>query len=79
MNYEATENTGYCIPAEVRFYGISDVARMTGWSEKTVQKLFNDPKFPMTDFGRGKGVLEKALIEYFSVRHEKAKDRYWRK
>lgn len=39
MNYEATENTGYCIPAEVRFYGISDVARMTGWSEKTVQKL----------------------------------------
>ena len=40
MNYEATENTGYCIPAEVRFYGISDVARMTGWSEKTVQKLF---------------------------------------
>lgn len=50
MNYETTENTGYCIPAEVRFYGISDVARMTGWSEKTVQKLFNDPKFPMTDF-----------------------------
>ena len=39
MNYEATENTGYCIPAEVRFYGISDVARMTGWSEKTVQKM----------------------------------------
>lgn len=79
MNYESMENAASCIPADIKFYGISDVARLTGWSEKTVQRMFNDPKFPMADFGKGKVVLEKALIEYFSVRHEKAKDRYWRK
>ena len=78
MNYETTENTGYCIPAEVRFYGISDVARMTGWSEKTVQKLFNDPNFPSADFGKNKVVESHALIEYFSRKHVKSRERYWR-
>ena len=34
------------ISSEVRFYTISDLTKMLGWSETTVQKLFNDPKFP---------------------------------
>ena len=62
----------------IRFLSIDDVASLLGWSKKTVQKLFNDPKFPMTDYGKGKRVLEPAFIEYFSVRREKSKDRYWR-
>ena len=52
--------------------------QMLGWSKTTVLKLFNDPKFPSTDFGRNKVVEAHALIDYFSVRHEKARDRHWR-
>ena len=40
------------ISSEVKFYTISDLKNMLGWSENTVQKLFNDPKFPSSDFGR---------------------------
>ena len=68
---------GY-LSGKVRFYTIKDLSEMLGWSEKTVQKLFNDPKFPSTDFGRNKVVEAHALIEYFSRRHEKAKDRHWK-
>lgn len=79
MNLKAIENADAGLLQGIRFYGISEVAELTGWSEKTVQKMFNDPKFPMADFGKGKIVLENALVEYFSARHEKSKDRYWRK
>ena len=79
MNLKEIENADANLLQGIRFYGISEVAELTGWSEKTVQKMFNDPKFPMADFGKGKIVLENALVEYFSVRHEKSKDRYWRK
>ncbi len=65
------------ISSEVRFYTISDLMQMLGWSEMTVQKLFNDPKFPASDFGKNKVVEAHALIDYFSKRHEKRKDRYW--
>ncbi len=65
------------LSSEVKFYTISDLKKMLGWSEGTVQKLFNDPKFPSTDFGRIKVVEAHALIDYFSRRHEKKKDRYW--
>ena len=44
------------ISSEVKFYTISDLKNMLGWSENTVQKLFNDPKFPSSDFGRIKVV-----------------------
>ncbi|WP_206157019.1 hypothetical protein, partial [Baileyella intestinalis] len=44
------------------------------WSEKTVLKLFNDPKFPATDFGRNKVIEADALRNYFSTRHEKSCD-----
>lgn len=68
---------GTPISADVRFYSIGEVAEMTGWSEKTVQKLFNAPDFPSSDFGRIKVVEAHALIEYFKTKHERSKDNYW--
>ena len=68
---------GY-LSGKVRFYTIRDLSEMLGWSETTVQKLFNDPKFPSSDFGRNKVIEAHALIDYFSKRHEKARDRHWR-
>lgn len=65
------------ISSEVRFYTIAELAKMLGWSEPTVQKLFNDPKFPSTDFGKQKVVEAHALIDYFSTRHSKESDRHW--
>lgn len=65
------------ISSEVRFYTISDLIKLLGWSETTVQKMFNDPKFPSSDFGRTKVVEAHALIDYFSKRHIKHNDRHW--
>lgn len=64
------------ISSEVKFYTISDLKNMLGWSENTVQKLFNDPKFPSSDFGRIKVVEAHALIDYFSKKHLKQNDGY---
>lgn len=66
------------ISSEVKFYTISDLKEMLGWSENTVQKLFNDPKFPSSDFGRIKVVEAHALIDYFSKKHLKRNDGYWK-
>lgn len=66
------------ISSEVKFYTISDLKNMLGWSENTVQKLFNDPKFPSADFGRIKVVEAHALIDYFSKKHLKQNDGYWK-
>lgn len=66
------------ISSEVKFYKISDLKNMLGWSENTVQKLFNDPKFPSSDFGRIKVVEAHALIDYFSKKHLKQNDGYWK-
>lgn len=66
------------ISSEVKFYTISDLKNMLGWSENTVQKLFNDPKFPSSDFGRIKVVEAHALIDYFSNKHLKQNDGYWK-
>ena len=65
------------ISSEVRFYTIADLKKMLGWSENTVQKLFNDPKFPSTDFGKAKIVEAHALIDYFSKKHDRERERYW--
>lgn len=65
------------ISSEVRFYTISDLIKLLGWSETTVQKMFNDPKFPSSDFGRTKVVEAHALIDYFSKCHTKYNDRHW--
>lgn len=66
------------ISSEVKFYTISDLKNMLGWSENTAQKLFNDPKFPSSDFGRVKVVEAHALIDYFSKKHLKQNDGYWK-
>jgi len=66
------------ISSDVKFYTAAELMKMTGWSEMIIQKMFNDPMFPSADFGRAKIVEAHALIEYFSRRHEKAADRYWR-
>ena len=66
------------ISSEVKFYTISDLKNLLGWSENTVQKLFNDPKFPSSDFGRIKVVEAHALIDYFSKKHLKQNDGYWK-
>ena len=65
------------ISSEVKFYTISDLKNMLGWSENTVQKLFNDPKFPSSDFGKTKVVETHALIDYFSKKHIKENYRFW--
>lgn len=63
---------------EIKFYTIPDITKMLGWSENTVQKLFNDPNFPSADFGKSKVVEAHALIAYFSTKHVKTRERYWR-
>lgn len=73
---EATKEKQY-ISSEVIFYNIEQLIEMLGWSKTTVQKLFNDPNFPSTDFGKTKVVEAHALIEYFSVKHSKTSERYW--
>lgn len=65
-------------PFGVTFYGIADVVKMTGWSEKTVKKLFNDPKFPSANYGKRTLIEENALINFFSTRHDKNDELYWR-
>ncbi len=67
------------ISSEVRLYSIDDLAEMSGWSVKTVQKLFNDPAFPSLDYGKTKLVEAHALIAFLSVKHEKELESYWRK
>lgn len=74
---EVEKNTDK-VTVEVRFYKVPDLQKMLGWSETTVLKLFNDPNFPSADFGKGKVVEEHALIEYFSTKHVKIRERYWR-
>ncbi|MBQ3371134.1 MAG: hypothetical protein IJG48_09045 [Mogibacterium sp.] len=71
------KDTGQCISSELRFYTISELQKLLGWSEKTVKKLFNDPAFPSADFGKTKVVEAHAAIDYFSKRHEKEYEKYW--
>jgi hypothetical protein len=66
------------VSSEVILYSIEDIRLMSGWSETTVQKLFNDPKFPAIDYGKRKLVENHALMQYFSIRRQKARDTYWR-
>ena len=73
---EINDNT-LCLSSELRFYTIRDLQNLLGWSEKTVQKMFNDPSFPSIDFGRTKVVEAHAAIEYFSRKREKEYERHW--
>ena len=66
----------FYVSSEIILYSIEDIIRMSGWSETTVQRLFNDPRFPAIDYEKGKLVENHALMRFLSVRHEKARD--WR-
>lgn len=65
------------VSSAVRLYSIDDFIGMSGWSRKTVQKLFNDPSFPSMDYGRTKLVEAHALIAFLSVKHERDLEPYW--
>lgn len=66
------------VSSDVKFYTIEDMQRLTGWSENTIQKLFNDPSFPASNYGRTKIVEVHALITFFSIRHEKSREVFWK-
>ena len=66
------------VSSEVIMYSIADIIEMTGWSEMTVQKLFNDPKFPSANYGKKNLIENHALMQFFSVRRDKERDNYWR-
>lgn len=59
------------------FYTIEDIQKMTGWSKRTVENLFNDPAFPSTDMGRKKLILKFRFIDFFSTRRSKSEQKYW--
>ena len=66
------------VSSEVILYSIEDMVNMTRWSYTTVEKLFNDPMFPAIDYGKRKLVENHALMQFLSVRREKAKNKLWR-
>ena len=55
----------------IQFISIKEFTKITGWSEKTVQKLYNRADFPSTDFGKEKKAEVHAIIEYFKVPRKK--------
>ena len=55
----------------IRFISIKEFSELTGWSEKTVQELYNRKDFPSTDFGKEKKAEVHAIINYFSVPRRK--------
>ena len=58
----------------IQFVSIKEFMDLTGWSEKTVQELYNKPDFPCTDFGKEKKAEVHAVIEYFKVPRRKKGD-----
>ena len=55
----------------LRFITIKEFSKITGWSIPTVQKLYNRPDFPSTDYGREKKAEIHAIVEYFKVPRRK--------
>ena len=76
MEYKNT--TRIYVSSDVQFYTIERLIEMLGWSEATVQKLFNAPDFPSVDYGKTKVVENHALIEFFSKKRQKNSEPYWR-
>ncbi len=58
----------------IQFISIKEFTELTGWSEKTVQELYNRPDFPCTDFGKEKKAEVHAVVEYFKVPRRKKDD-----
>ena len=51
---EALDKNYKIVFNEDLFFTIQDVIRITNWSKKTVEDLFNNPAFPATDLGKKK-------------------------
>ena len=58
----------------IQFISIKEFSKLTGWSEKTVQELYNRADFPSTDFGKEKKAEVHAIIDYFKVPRIKKED-----
>lgn len=59
------------------FLTTKDIQEATGFSKKTVERLFADPEFPSCNFGKGQVAEIHAVIEYFSVPRRKNESAYW--
>ena len=55
----------------IQFISIKEFSQLSGWSEKTVQELYNKPDFPSTDLGKEKKAEVHAIIDYFKVPRRK--------
>lgn len=55
----------------IHFISIKEFAKITGWSEKTAQEVYNRPDFPCTNFGKEKKAEIHAVINYFKVPRRK--------
>lgn len=53
------------------FITIPELAKITGWSRKIVNDLYNRKDFPSCDFGKQKIAELNAVREYFSVPRRK--------
>lgn len=51
----------------IQFVSIKDFCKLTGWSEKTVQEIYNRPDFPSCDYGKEKKAEVHAILKYFEV------------
>lgn len=63
---------------ETLFFDIAGVQRITGWSKKTVEDLFNHPAFPCTDIGKRKLILKTAFVKFFMERRCRDNEDYWK-
>ena len=61
----------------VVFLDAKELSKKLGWSMRKVFKLFNDPEFPSSDYGKKKVVEMDALKKYFSVKRERKDSEYW--
>lgn len=71
-------NPVFVLSPEVIMYGVQDVMKMTGYSKKTVLKLFGDPDLPKLYIGRKVLVEAHSLIAYCAVTRDKTEDAFWR-
>lgn len=49
---------------EIKLLNTDDVARITGWSKVTVQKVMDQPDFPVIKIGKENQVLLESLNDY---------------
>ena len=68
----------YVLSPEVIMYDVQDIMRLTGYSKKTVLKLFSDPELPKLRIGKKTVVEAHALIAYCATAHDKDEDDFWR-